>query len=144
MERASATNVDLDIYVETASATKVDLCIFWWRKPARRMSAYIYFNMAKASATCVDFDKCTVMFLFYSSVIWTELCDVPRPGSLLHACARVCLLACSCWPQKVLPKERITCSFHLLSVWVGALNHLPEKSDFWCDGYGSVANLVGK
>jgi hypothetical protein len=92
MARAGVTNVDLSICGE-GQCDKSRLMYIRWRKPARRMSAYIYVNMAKASATCVDLDKCTVMFLFYSSVIWTELCDVPRPGSLLHACARVCLLA---------------------------------------------------
>src|ERR1041385_2892655 len=108
------------VYVARASATKVDLCIcgegqcdksrlmYMWRGLVRQKSTYVYFdgesqrdecrliymfNMAKASATCVDLDKCTVMFLFYSSVIWEELRDVPRPGSLLHASARVCLLA---------------------------------------------------
>ena len=92
MARAGATDVDLGICGE-GQCDKSRLMYIRWRKPARRMSAYIYVNMEKASATCVDLDKCTVMFLFYSSVIWTELCDVPRPGSLLHACARVCLLA---------------------------------------------------
>ena len=62
---------------------------------------------------------------------------VYQPGSRIHCVD-------SCLPQTVLPMVGITCAYRLFSVLSGALSPLPGKSNFWCDDYDNVVDLVDR